>query len=104
MDESDDELHDANARENRIQPEASRRSTLLEEFHKKIGGDGAWIAPCQCRDPVHRQCLERKLNLVTKYEPWERLQLRFGRLRTILTRAKEDQSSVTPLAPKVWIS
>jgi hypothetical protein len=103
-DESDDELHDVNARENRIHPEASGRSTLLEEFHKKIGGGGAWISPCKCRDPVHRQCFERKLNLVAKYEPWERFQLLFRKLRTILTRAKEVQSSETLLAPKVWIS
>ena len=110
-DESDDEfLHDDDVAGTRyhsfhIQPEVSGRSTLLQEFHKKIGGCGTWIAPCQCRDPVHRECLERKLNLVTKYEPWERFKLAFGRLRSILTRAKVVHSNEsTTIAPKVWIS
>ncbi len=89
----------------RIHPEANERSTLLQDFRMKIGGGGAWITPCQCRDPVHRQCLERKLNLTTKYEPWERLKLCFGRLCTFLTRAKEDQTNETySIAPNVWIS
>lgn len=51
------------------------RSPFLREFQKRIGGSQAWITPCQCQELVHRQCLERKLKLIPKYEPWERLKL-----------------------------
>ncbi|KAL7492094.1 hypothetical protein ACHAWT_001311 [Skeletonema menzelii] len=51
------------------------RSPFLREFQKRIGGSQAWLTPCQCPELVHRQCLEKKLGLIPKYEPWERLKV-----------------------------
>ena len=52
-----------------------RRSLFLREFQKEVGGSQAWITPCRCPELVHRQCLEKKLGLVPKYELWERLKI-----------------------------
>ena len=55
--------------------QGDRRSPFLREFQERVGGSQAWITPCRCPELVHRQCLERKLGLVPKYEPWERLKV-----------------------------
>ena len=55
--------------------QGGRRSPFLREFQKRVGGSQAWITPCQCPELVHRECLERKLKLIPKYEPWERLKV-----------------------------
>jgi hypothetical protein len=55
--------------------QGDRRSPFLREFQKRVGGTQAWIAPCHCPELVHRECVERKLKLIPKYEPWERLKV-----------------------------
>lgn len=57
------------------QNQGDRQSPFLREFQKRVGGGQAWIAPCHCPELVHRECVERKLKLIPKYEPWERLKV-----------------------------
>lgn len=109
------------------------RSPFLREFQKRIGGSQAWITPCQCPELVHRQCLEKKLGLIPKYERWERLKVigagfsqmgsrvqevvcqAFSKDRKHTQSARGDQlfeplSNTNPatnhedVAPRVWIS
>eukprot|EP00577_Skeletonema_sp_RCC1716_P008168 CAMPEP_0113382070 /NCGR_PEP_ID=MMETSP0013_2-20120614/5641_1 /TAXON_ID=2843 ORGANISM="Skeletonema costatum, Strain 1716" /NCGR_SAMPLE_ID=MMETSP0013_2 /ASSEMBLY_ACC=CAM_ASM_000158 /LENGTH=746 /DNA_ID=CAMNT_0000264543 /DNA_START=228 /DNA_END=2465 /DNA_ORIENTATION=- /assembly_acc=CAM_ASM_000158 len=102
--------------------QGDRRSPFLREFQERVGGSQAWITPCRCPELVHRQCLERKLGLVPKYEPWERLKViganLFLKKRHSTQSAQGDQfyeplsNSFAPrsatnheyAAPRVWIS
>ena len=98
---------------------SSGRSPFLREFQRQIGGGGAWMSPCQCPELVHRQCLEQKLKLIPKFEPWERFKLYIGRVGTTFFNSKkenngksnhdislplDEHSNEEPIAPRVWIS
>ena len=79
--DGDGELHGVGTRNNSLRNnrhETSGRSSFLREFQKQVGGGDALMTPCQCPELVHRQCLERKLKLIPKYEPWKHVKLRFG--------------------------
>ena len=132
--DSVDNGHSASTRisSNNDNVEAGGRSPFLREFQKQIGGGEAWMTPCQCPELVHRQCLEQKLKLIPKYEPWERAKLQFGSLFTLLCSSisgeivnvegdrhspgptdsrlvsssptDEDSATAEPIAPRVWIS
>jgi len=106
------------------------RSPFLRNFQKQMCGGGAWMTPCQCPELVHRTCLERKLGLVPKYEPWEYVKLGFVRVRDVVLQlcasagggprnhgfstvpssplTDNDNDTPTreekPIAPRVWIS
>ena len=76
-DDMDEDATDGSEERERLDGERGRhrRSPFLREFQKRVGDGQAWITPCQCPELVHRQCLERKLKLIPKCEPWERLKL-----------------------------
>ncbi|KAL7459592.1 hypothetical protein ACHAWC_011345 [Mediolabrus comicus] len=78
-DDMDEDTTDGSEERQRLDGERGqhRRSPFLREFQKRVGDGQAWITPCQCPELVHRQCLERKLKLIPKCEPWERLKLNF---------------------------
>jgi hypothetical protein len=75
-------------------------STSLE-----IGKEGAWMTPCRCCEPVHRQCLEDRLGLKQKLYTWEMAR---SWCQKIATNGMEQQQTLSTrpglLAPKMWVS
>lgn len=67
----------------------------------KIGKEGAWMTPCRCCEPVHRKCLEERLDLKQKLHTWERA-MSWCQITT------DGQNGSIPseqlLAPKMWVS
>jgi len=93
-DVEEDEPHGMDAT-NTSTHNSRRPSAFLREFQKQVGGGDAWMTPCQCPELVHRQCLERKLKLIPKYEYWEHVKLHFRRVHALLsTPFAEDKRNV----------
>jgi len=112
------EFEDSNCSPTGTEEESTRnqrgRSPFLRNFQKQIGVGNTWMTPCNCPELVHRRCLEEKLKLVPKYEPFEKLKIHLNRVWSILVNSSRrkthdpttsaHESNIYTIAPRVWIS
>ena len=94
------------------EPNQSGHSPFLHKLQNQTGAGNTWMTPCNCPELVHRQCLEEKLNLIPKYEPFEKIKIYLNRVwwSIVDSRKTNDptisahESNIETIAPRVWIS